>query len=382
MIVPQLRQQFADAFNSSSLIVRAPGRINLIGEHTDYNEGFVLPASIPVAAHVAVARRNDSRITLYSLEFNEKIETGIDNLRPDKRWTAYVLGVADQLLKRGYPVGGFNLMLTSDIPIGAGLSSSAAVECAVALALNKLFDLNIGKLELALIAQQAEREFAGTMCGIMDQFASLFGRKDHVVKLDCRSLEHQYLPFKFPEVEVVLFDTGVKHALASSEYNTRRKECATGASLIARKYPQVRSLRDATSAMVDECIPANTVISNRCRYVVEENERLLAACDDLATRDIEAFGKKMFQTHDRLSGLYQVSCPELDFLVDRVRNNPSVFGARLMGGGFGGCTINLVNRVQADEIIRNEADAYAQKFGKALTVHRVQLSDGARVIDA
>lgn len=339
-----------------------------------------MPASINMASHVAVARRNDGRITLYSLEFNERVEADIDQLKPHNRWTDYVLGVVDQLLKRGYLLGGFNLMLTSDIPIGAGLSSSAAVECAVALALDKLFDLNIDKLELARIAQHAEHQFTGTMCGIMDQFASLFGRKDHVVKLDCRSLEHQHLPFNFPGIEIVLFDTGVKHTLASSEYNTRRKECAEGVSMIGKRYPQVSSLRDATAAMVDECIPIDSVIYNRCRYVVEENERLLAACDDLKNGDIFAFGKKMFQTHSGLSNLYEVSCPELDLLVEKVKDMPGVLGARMMGGGFGGCTINLVNSLNSETVINNTSAAYREAMGKALSIYRVWLSDGASVL--
>ncbi|QOI98581.1 MAG: galactokinase [Flammeovirgaceae bacterium] len=379
MITTRLHQQFADIFSSSPLVVRAPGRINLLGEHTDYNEGFVLPAAINFTAHVAIARRNDNRVVLYSAEFHETYETDLPSLHPVKNWPDYVTGVVAQLLKNDFRLSGFNLILTSNIPIGAGLSSSAAVECAVGYALNKLFDLKIETLQLARIAQRAEHEFAGTMCGIMDQFASLFGRKDHVVKLDCRSLEHQYLPFQFTGVEVVLLDTGVKHALASSEYNTRRQECAEGVSVIAKKYPQVSSLRDATAVMVDECIPTNSVIYNRCRYVVEENERLLAACDDLMNRDILAFGKKMFQTHSGLSNLYEVSCPELDFLVKHTKNMPGVLGARMMGGGFGGCTINLINSDQVQSVIDSASSAYRLETGKTLMTYRVSLADGASV---
>ncbi len=382
MIVGQLHNRFVQQFNTPPVLARAPGRINLLGEHTDYNEGFVLPGAIGQAAYVAVSMRNDDTVILQSMEFDERLEVQVAALKPVNGWPDYVLGVVDQLLKRGYPVRGFNLVLTSNVPVGAGLSSSAAVECAVAVALDRLFNLKIERIDLAKMAQQAEHEYAGTRCGIMDQFASLYGKENHAILLDCRSLLHDYILFDFPGVEIVLFDTGVKHALASSEYNTRRSECEEGVQLIKRKYPVIKSLRDVTQVMIKDSIPRNTAIYNRCKYVVEENERLIAACDDLAKRDIHAFGKKMFQTHNGLSGLYQVSCPELDFLVNRVRNNPFVFGARLMGGGFGGCTINLVNRVHADEIIRNEADAYAQKFGKALTVHRVQLSDGAGVIDA
>jgi galactokinase len=380
LIARQLLQQFHQQFAGPPVIVRSPARINLLGEHTDYNDGFVLPAAINYAAYVAISERNDDRIILHSVEFNEKLETDFRSLKPVKGWPDYLLGVVHQLVKQAYPITGFNLMLTSDVPIGAGLSSSAAVACAVVFALNRLFDLNIEKLDQAKIAQQAEHEFAGTRCGIMDQFASIFGKKDQVIRLDCRSLSYHYIPFAFPDVSIVLFDTGLKHALASSAYNTRRKECETGVELIKKKYPQVKSLRDATPAMVDACLRHDPAIYNRCKYVVGENNRLLLACDYLQQNNLVDFGKKMLETHDGLSKLYEVSCPELDFLVEQVRHSPAVPGARMMGGGFGGCTINLVMTDQVDQVIHSQSRAYKQTFGKSLSVYQVRLSDGTSVI--
>jgi len=382
LTVHQLHQLFTAQFNEQPVIVRSPGRINLLGEHTDYNEGFVLPGAIDRAAVVAVSHRADEKIILQSVDFNERFEVHASALKPVAGWPDYVLGVADQLQKHGYPISGFNLMLTSDVPVGAGLSSSAAVECAVAYALNSLFRLNVERMELAKIGQQAEHEFAGTRCGIMDQFASLFGKKDHVIQLDCRSMAYQYLPFDFPEVDIVLFDSGVKHSLAASEYNTRRKECEEGVVLIRKNRPHVKSLRDASLQMLIEWLAPDSVIYNRCRYVVEENERLINACTYLARRDIISFGNLLFQTHDGLRDLYEVSCPELDFLVDTVRSKPEVFGARMMGGGFGGCTINLVNRMQADTVSKEVAAAFERAFARTLNVYRVQLQEGTAVIMA
>lgn len=380
MIASQLHQQFSEKYQAKPVIVHAPGRINLLGEHTDYNDGFVLPAAINFAAHVAISPRSDDRIVLYSIEFNEQLEIGLYSLKAVKSWPDYVLGVVHQLVKRGYPITGFNLMLTSNVPIGAGLSSSAAVECAVMAGLNRLFDLKIEKLEQAKIAQLAEHEFAGTMCGIMDQFASLFGKEGHVIRLDCRSLTYQYFPFNFPDISIVLFDTGVKHTLASSEYNSRRNECEAGVDLISKVYPNVKSLRDATPAMVDKCLKNERILYNRCTYVIAENYRLLQACNYLQQNNLDAFGDKMFETHDGLSNLYEVSCPELDFLVDQVRNNPAVPGSRMMGGGFGGCTINLIKSDQVDQVTNTVAQAFKQTTGKSLRVYPVKLSDGTSVI--
>ncbi|MEI6185474.1 MAG: galactokinase, partial [Bacteroidota bacterium] len=243
-MIQLIKQKFVALYGTQpTMVVRAPGRINLIGEHTDYNNGFVLPAAINKAIYIAISKRDDAEIHLYSMDFNASFETNINELLPIKSWPTYILGVADQFNKKGYAIGGFNLVMYGDVPIGAGLSSSAAVECSVAYALNELFLLSIEKIDLVKMAQKAEHEFAGVNCGIMDQFASMFGQANQVVRLDCRSLDYEYFPFSMQEVSIVLLDTCVKHSLASSEYNTRRLQCEAGVAAIQTKYPAVKSLR-------------------------------------------------------------------------------------------------------------------------------------------
>lgn len=263
------------------------------------------------------------------------------------------------------------------MPIGSGMSSSAAVECATAFALNNLFGLGIDKMQLAFIAQKAEHEFAGVLCGIMDQFASVFGQKDHVIKLDCKTLEYEYVPLKLEGYKLVLFNTNVKHSLSSTEYNVRRSQCGEGVALVKKKYPQVESLRDVTMKMLEELVmPEDDLIYKRCKYVVEENIRLLQGCEDLKNGDLKALGKKMYETHDGLSKEYEVSCKELDFLVDAVRKNPNVLGARMMGGGFGGCTINIVKEDAIESLAGDLKKSYEEKMNLPLTVYIAQTEDG------
>jgi len=376
--IPQQLQPFV---NPQTIVVRSPGRINLIGEHTDYNEGFVLPAAIDKAVYVAVEKNSGDSISLFSVDFNEKIETSIAAIKPEPgQWQTYILGVVDQLVKRGKPVQGFKLVIYGDVPLGAGLSSSAAVECAAAFALNELFDLQLTKIELVKTAQLAEHAFAGVKCGIMDQFASVFGKKDHVIKLDCRSLDYAYFPVQLEGYKIVLLDSMVKHSLASTEYNVRRSQCEEGVSLIRNKYPQVNSLRDVSLSMIDECLSHNGIIDRRCRYVVEENTRLQEGCVDLLNGKLEAFGQKMFATHKGLSEQYEVSCKELDLLVASVRQLPEVIGARMMGGGFGGCTINLVKETAIDVVIQTITEKYNTAYGKEPKAYVVQIEDGTSVI--
>jgi galactokinase len=267
------------------------------------------------------------------------------------------------------------------VPIGAGLSSSAAIECATGFALNELFQTGIPRLELVKMAQRAEHLFAGVRVGIMDMFASAFGRKDHVIKLDCRSLDFEYVPLKMDGIKIVLFNSNVEHSLASSEYNTRRQQCEAGVALIKKHQPDVNSLRDATMDMLHQYVePVDALIYKRCKYVVEEKERLLQGCEDLRHGDIKALGKKMFQTHDGLSKEYEVSCKELDFLVDQVRNNEAVLGARMMGGGFGGCTINLVREEAIDQLVQETTAAYNQAMKLDLLTYIAQIEDGTSVL--
>jgi len=367
--------------NSNTLVVRSPGRINLIGEHTDYNYGFVLPAAIDKAVYVAIEKNAGNIISLHSVDFNESVEVELTNIKPAPgHWSTYILGVVDQLITRGHIIKGFKLAIYGDVPLGAGLSSSAAVECAAAFALNELFVLNIERIELVKIAQLAEHEFAGVKCGIMDQFASVFGKKDSVIKLDCRSLEYEYFPVNLEGYKIVLLDSQVKHSLASTEYNVRRSQCEEGVALITKKFPEVESLRDVSLNMIEECLGHDEIISKRCRYVVEENIRLQEGCNELLDGNIKGFGKKMFATHKGLSEQYEVSCKELDFLVEAVKDMPEVIGARMMGGGFGGCTINIVKEDAIDMLINNITNKYKKAIQKDLKAYVVQIEDGTSVI--
>jgi galactokinase len=380
-IIKKLVNYYREIFNSKPLVLRSPGRVNIIGEHTDYNEGFVLPAAIDKAVYVAVEKREDDQIILHSIDFKDKYEGRVSEIkRTDKHWANYILGVAAQFQKKGYQFNGFNLIIDGDVPLGAGLSSSAAVECATAYAINVLFGFGVDNKTLALMAQKAEHEFAGVLCGIMDQFASVFGQKDHVIKLDCRSLEYEFVPLKLEGYKILLLNTNVKHSLASSEYNTRRQQCEEGVAMIRKHYPEVKSLRDATLEMVNQHVKGNEVIYRRCKYVIEENTRLLEGCEDLKKGDIGALGAKMYRSHEGLSKEYEVSCPELDFLVDSVRNKPDVLGARMMGGGFGGCTINLVKETAIDGLISELSARYNKEMNKELTPYIAQIEDGSSVV--
>jgi galactokinase len=374
----QVAQSFREKFNEEPAIFRAPGRVNLIGEHTDYNDGFVLPAAIDKAVYVAISKRNDNQLNWYAYDLNESYEGNTGNVvKTDKGWPNYILGVVDQLQKAGHKPGGFNLVIGGDVPNGAGMSSSAAVECATIVALNEMFEFAIDKISMIKMAQKAEHTFAGVMSGIMDQFASMMGLRGYVIKLDCRSLGYEYMRFVFPHIEIVLFDTKVKHSLATSEYNTRRKECEEGVAILRKKYPGVKSLRDANIDMVDSELKNMGKVYDRCKYVVEEIARLLAACDDLKNEDLEAFGKKMFATHAGLSKLYEVSCPELDFLAECAKDEPAILGARMMGGGFGGCTINLVKKDSVDEVAARISKKYKDRFNIDTEVYRTSASAGA-----
>lgn len=381
-IIKQVGEIFEERFGKKPLIVRSPGRVNIIGEHTDYNEGFVLPAAIDRAIFVAIGNRNDDTIHLYSKEFDEEHVVKISALKKsEKGWANYILGVVDQIIKKGISIPGFNLVLDGNVPVGAGLSSSAAIECATGFALNEIFELNILKEDLVKMAQKAEHEYAGVMVGIMDMFASVFGKKDHVLKLDCRSLDFEYVPLKLEGIKIVLFNTNVKHSLASSEYNNRRKECEAGVALVKEHHPQINSLRDVSLEMLEQYVePNNKLIYKRCKYVVEENLRLLGGCEDLKNGHIEELGKKMFATHDGLSAEYEVSCKELDFLVDFVRDNPAVLGARMMGGGFGGCTINLVKEEAIEGLIEEISKAYKDHMQLDLSTYVAETDNGTSIV--
>ena len=378
-------QRFATAFHTADtpLIVRSPERVNIIGEHTDYNEGFVVPAAIDKAAFLAISLRDDNEIHLFANDLDERFSIRADQLKPiaDLDWPNYMLGAVAQFTERGIQVRGFNAMLTSDIPIGAGLSSSAAVECATVFALNHLLQTGFDKIDMVKMAQRAEHKYAGVMCGIMDQFASAMGKKDHVIKLDCRSLEYDYVPFELKGIKILLLNTNVKHSLASSEYNTRRFECSQAVEWVKQHVPTVHSLRNVTEDMLDKYVlPKNELIDRRGRFIVQELHRLIEGCSDLQMGDIKSLGRKMFRTHDGLSKMYEVSCKELDWLVDFVTTKPEVIGARMMGGGFGGCTINLVEEQYVEKLLTEIKPLYAQTFNKDLDCYIAGIEEGTSIV--
>jgi galactokinase len=396
-----IRSHFLNHFNDApAFIVKSPGRINLIGEHIDYNHGFVLPAAIDKFIEVAIGKRTDGTIHMVAVDLGQTILLPMHNLTPHATvWVNYIIGVVDQVLNTENNVasiennvakikdefnGGFNICVQGNIPLGAGLSSSAALECAVLFALNELYSLSFTKMQMALMAQSAEHTFAGVHCGLMDMFASLHGEKNKAILLDCDSLAFTYYPLALNDYSIVLFDTQIKHALASSEYNTRRLECERGLKLIQEKYPTVKTFRDISIEQVETCLASNDIngskVYQRCKYVVEEMQRVQLAVQDLEKSDMKAFGKKMFETHKGLSNLYEVSCPELDFLVEAVSNNENVLGARMMGGGFGGCTINIIKKSAVEEITKALTASYAQLMHKELAVYITSIEEGTHLV--
>ncbi|GAB3324055.1 galactokinase [Larkinella ripae] len=379
LYIERIKTVFYEEFGREpALLVRGPGRINLLGEHTDYNGGLVLPASIDKEIIFALAPRPDQTARMVAENVHQSFSCTLDRLESSPLgWPNYLLGVVDQLQKTGYRPGGFDLVFGGNIPSGAGLSSSAALECGLAFGLNKLFGLGLSTLEMVKLGQRAENLFVGVNCGIMDQFASMFGRDQSVIQLDCQSLHHEYFPFQTTDYALILCDTGVKHSLGDTEYNTRRQECETGVAILQHYRPDIRLLRDATTELIDAHraeMPGK--VYQRCRYVTEEIQRVREACQYLLKNDLAAFGQKMYETHHGLQHEYEVSCPELDFLVDQTRSDDAVLGARMMGGGFGGCTINLVKREAADAFVNRMRAVYQQQFNIELKCYPVRITDG------
>ncbi|TYZ11378.1 galactokinase [Hymenobacter lutimineralis] len=383
-LVNAVSSSFQEAFgHAPELLVRAPGRVNLIGEHTDYNGGFVLPAAIDKEIYFAVAPNALNRIRLVAHDKHQRHEVALtQDLKPGPvPWANYLLGVVAQLQARGAKVGGFDCVFGGNIPMGAGLSSSAAVECGLAFALNQMYNLGFPPLALAQIAQQAEHTFAGVQCGLMDQFASLMSRAGHVVRLDCRSLQYEYFPFDTTAAQVVLCNSGVKHNLADSEYNIRRGQCEQGVAVVRQHYPQVQTLRNVTRTMLEEHRAAlDAVVYRRCRYVIAENERVLTACAFLEAGNLAAFGQEMYASHAGLRDDYEVSCQELDVLVDLARAQRGVFGARMMGGGFGGCTINLIEPAHVPAFQAAVAAGFSARFNRPLEMYQATIVAGVSAV--
>jgi galactokinase len=380
-MIKKLQQVFREKFNKEPLIIGAPGRVNLIGEHTDYNNGFVLPGAVDKRIYVAIAANDTNTINVFANQFNESYSFPVAIAEPHKGWMNYLLGVTYLIQQRGKKIGGVDVLVDGDVPVGAGMSSSAALCSAYGFALNELFQLGYSRMELAFIGQKTEHTFVGLQCGIMDQFASLHGKKGNVMKLDCRSLEYEYIPFDFPGYNIVLVNSMVSHSLAGSEYNVRRQQCEEGVAVLKKHYPDITSLRDIEPAQLElhknELSP---VVFDRCSYVVYEKERLLTGCDALKKNDLTTFGKMMYATHEGLSKKYSVSCTELDFLVERAQTIPGVVGARMMGGGFGGCTINIVEANAVAGFTEKIQQAFHGLFRKTPDVYVTQIEDGAKVI--
>lgn len=368
---------FVDKFSNKPYLFRSPGRINIIGEHTDYNEGFVLPAAINKELYFAVAPNNKGFFRFYATNLNEYTEISELKIQKEKTWSNYLLGVVDQLQKVGISVPNIDVVVGGNIPIGMGVSSSAAMECGFLFALNSIFEYGFSTLEMVKMAQKAEHEFAGVKCGIMDQFAVMFGKKDHVIKIDCRSHDYQYFPLQIGDYNIFLCDSAVKHTLASSEYNIRRQECEQGVKILSQKFPNIHSLRDVSMEQIEDCASQMTPkVLNRCVYVVGENIRLEKACQAMNVGDIQSVGEMMYTTHEGLSRLYEVSCKELDALVQIAHSQAGVVGARVMGGGFGGCTINLVHQDVMNDFKEKVRKEYYQKFGKKENFMEVKICDG------
>lgn len=372
------------ATENKVITATAPGRINLIGEHTDYNNGFVMPAAINKKTTCKISLLNESEQCLLSSKtFSGKAyKFNLNNIQPLKnRWENYVLGVIKQLQKLGANFTSFKIEIESDVPLGAGLSSSAALECCVAKALNHLFNLGLSDWQLIKACQKAEHAFTGTMCGIMDQFASIKGQQKQLMLLDCKTLEFEYLPFDLGDYQLVLLNTNVSHQLANSEYNLRRKACEAGVNFLQKNEPKIESLRDADAKMLDKYIADfDATIFEKCKHVVLENERVLETKKALQQKNFKQVGVLMYQSHQSLSNLYKVSCAELNFLVDALKPNSKVLGSRMMGGGFGGCTINIIQKNETEQIVEQISEAYFKRFGKNLSPYIVEIGDGATIV--
>ena len=380
MDIEFVRSRFIKHFDGSTGSVYAsPGRINLIGEHTDYNGGFVFPGAIDKGMVAELKINGTNKVRAYSIDLKDYVEFGLNEEdAPRASWARYIFGVCREIIKRGGKIAGFNTAFAGDVPLGAGMSSSADLESTYAYALNDMFDCGIDKFELAKIGQATEHNYCGVNCGIMDQFASVFGKAGHLIRLDCRSLEYQYFPFNPEGYRLVLLDSVVKHELASSAYNDRRKSCENVVAAIQKRHPHVEFLRDANMDMLNEVkgeITAEDYM--RAEYVIGEVQRVLDVCDALECGDYETVGKKMYETHYGMSKLYEVSCEELDFL-NEIAKECGVTGSRVMGGGFGGCTINLVKNELYDHFIETAKARYKETYGRMPKVYDVVISDGAR----
>jgi galactokinase len=384
-LAAKVRDAYIKLHGKEPQMFRSPGRINLIGEHTDYNDGFVMPAGIDREMIFAIGFSDTNTSTLHALKHGQThsfdIQKPVRVARP--LWANFMLGVLHKYQERGLNLKPIHCVVDGDVPTGAGLSSSAALECGFAYGVDHLHNFGLPRLDMVHIAQWAEHHYVGVLCGIMDQFASMMSMADQAFMLDCRTLEYHYFPLDLKDFTLVLCDTQVKHSLASSGYNTRREECEQGVAVLQRHYASVKSLRDVTLEQINlHRAELGDTVYKRCCYVVEENARVAAAAEHLSHGDLIAFGECMYESHNGLSHQYEVSCEELDFLFDLAQQHPGVIGARMMGGGFGGCTLNLVRRSDIEGFVSTLQAAYREKFNVEMGHYIVRLVDGTSTLDA
>lgn len=371
--------RFREKYQAAPVLFFSPGRINLLGEHVDYNDGYVMPAAINMGVYYAIAPNSTATINFYSIDFDESFSAPVTGVQKNGGWKNYVLGVVDQFLKLGKDMPGFDCVFAGDIPVGAGMSSSAAVEAGLAFALNDVFGFGMNRKELALLCQRAEHTYPGVQCGIMDMYASLNGKKDHVLLLDCRNITHDYFPLQLDGYRIVLLNSKVHHSLASGEYNVRRQYCEEGMSVL-KKELSIQSFRDIDDAA--DLLRCKDLLRPEvfacCKYVVEEIGRTQKGAALLQQNDLAGFGKLMFETHEGLSKLYKVSCAEIDFLAGLAMADKNVLGARLMGGGFGGCSINIIKEEAVNDFVEEAGTAYQKAFGILPEAYIMQTADGTR----
>lgn len=383
-IIKNIKQAFKERSNSDPIMVAAPGRINLIGEHVDYNQGFVFPAAIDKYIYAGFSKSDGAYSKLHALDLDEHYDLDLNNLHKIERshWANYAIGIVHGLKQRSKRISNFNLVFSGDIPLGAGLSSSAALENSIVFGLNELFNLDLSREEMIQISLEAEHKFAGVACGIMDQFSSMMGQKDHAFLLNCKDLSHTVIPLVLTDYQLILINTNVKHILSDSPYNARKNQCKEGLQILQSTYPELKSLAKANLIQLEACKPKMLdVVYNRSLFVIEEVQRVHEAKEAILNQDWERFGKLLYASHFGLQNLYEVSCPELDFLVDLTKQEEAVLGSRMMGGGFGGCTLNLVKKSHVENFIKNTAKMYQTKFDIKIESYLVQTSNGTQLID-
>lgn len=378
-LIQDVKKTFLNKFKTDPILIFSPGRINIIGEHTDYNDGFVFPAAVDKGIAAAIQKSDTGICTAIALDMDSTVEFELDKLKPSKEgsWENYVFGVVAEIQNRNKVVGDFNIVFKGNIPGGAGMSSSAALENSVVFGLNELFDLGLTKEEMIFISQKAEHNYVGVNCGIMDQYASMFGKENHALHLDCRNIKAKSYKIDFKDHQLMLINTNVKHSLSDSAYNDRRSACESISKLLT-----IKALRDATESdlekIIDKVTPANY---QKALFVIQENSRTLKAAKAIEDNDLEKLGSLIYQSHEGLSNQYKVSCDELDFLVNQAKKNKHVLGARMMGGGFGGCTINLIAKDEAHAFAETTSKAYQKKFDKGCSVYFIKLSNGTHIVN-